>query len=84
MNSYIETSSNLNKLKELSDKLCLNNFEEEADDNNNNKIIASEINKIIDLEASKISGQKDINEKVKCYEKMFQNLKIMVGQFKFC
>jgi hypothetical protein len=83
MNSSIKTSSNLNKLKELSDKLCLNNFEEEADDNNN-KIIASEINKIIDLEASKISDQKDINEKVKCYEKMFQNLKIMVGQFKFC
>jgi len=83
MNSSIETSSNLNKLKELSDKLCLNSFEEETDDNNN-KIIASEINKIIDLEASKISDQKDIDEKVKCYEKMFQNLKIMVSQFKFC
>jgi hypothetical protein len=83
MNSSIETSSNLNKLKELSDKLCLNNFEEETDDKNN-KIIASEINKIIDLEASKISDQKDIDEKVKCYEKMFQNLKIMVSQFKFC
>jgi len=83
MNSSIETSSNLNKLKELSDKLCLNSFEEETDDNNN-KIIASEINKIIDLEASKISDQKDVDEKVKCYEKMFQNLKIMVSQFKFC
>jgi hypothetical protein len=83
MNSYIETSSNLNKLKELSDKLCLNSFEEETDDNNN-KVIASEINKIIDLEASKISDQKDVDEKVKCYEKMFQNLKIMVSQFKFC
>jgi hypothetical protein len=83
MNSSIETSSNLNKLKELSDKLCLNNFEEETDDNNN-KVIASEINKIIDLEASKISDQKDVDEKVKCYEKMFQNLKIMVSQFKFC
>ena len=83
MNSSIETSSNLNKLKELSDKLCLNSFEEETDDNNN-KVIASEINKIIDLEASKISDQKDVDEKVKCYEKMFQNLKIMVSQFKFC
>jgi hypothetical protein len=83
MNSSIDANTNLVKLKELSDKLCLNNFEEEADDNNN-KIIASEINKIIDLEASKISDQKDIDEKVKCYEKMFQNLKIMVSQFKFC
>ena len=83
MNSSIETSSNLNKLKELSDKLCLNNFEEETDDNNN-KIVASEINKIIESETFEINNQKNIDEKVKCYEKMFQNLKIMVSQFKFC
>jgi len=83
MNSSIETSSNLNKLKELSDKLCLNSFEEENDDNNN-KIVASEINKIIESETFEINNQKNIDEKVKCYEKMFQNLKIMVSQFKFC
>ena len=83
MNSSIETSSNLNKLNELSDKLCLNNFEEETDDNNN-KIVASEINKIIESETFEINNQKNIDEKVKCYEKMFQNLKIMVSQFKFC
>ena len=83
MNSSIETSSNLNKLKELSDKLCLNSFEEEADDDNN-KIIASKINKIMELEAFEIDNQKDNAEKLKCYEKMFQNLKIMVSQFKFC
>jgi hypothetical protein len=83
MNSSIETSSNLNKLKELSDKLCLNSFEEETDDNNN-KIIASEINKIMELEAFEIDNQKDNIEKLRCYEKMFQNLKIMVSQFKFC
>jgi hypothetical protein len=83
MNSSIETSSNLNKLKELSDKLCLNNFEEETDDDNN-KVIASKINKIMELEAFEIDNQKDNAEKLKCYEKMFQNLKIMVSQFKFC
>ena len=83
MNSSIETSSNLNKLKELSDKLCLNSFEEETDDNNN-KIIASKINKIMELEAFEIDNQKDNIEKLRCYEKMFQNLKIMVSQFKFC
>jgi hypothetical protein len=82
MNSSIKTSSNLNKLKELSDKLCLNNFEEETDDNN--KIIASKINKIMELEAFEIDNQKDNAEKLRCYEKMFQNLKIMVSQFKFC
>jgi len=83
MNSSIETSSNLNKLKELSDKLCLNNFEEETDDDNN-KVIASKINKIMELEAFEIDNQKDNAEKLRCYEKMFQNLKIMVSQFKFC
>lgn len=82
MNSSVETSSNLNKLKELSDKLCLNNFEEEPDDNN--KVIASKINKIMELEAFEIDNQKDNAEKLRCYEKMFQNLKIMVSQFKFC
>ncbi len=83
MNSSIDANTNLVKLKELSDKLCLNSFEENNDDDNN-KIIASEINKIIDLEASEIGNQKDINKKVKCYEKMFYDLKIMVSQFKFC
>jgi hypothetical protein len=83
MNSSIDANTNLVKLKELSDKLCLNSFEEKTDDDNN-KIIASEINKIIDLEASEIDNQKDINKKVKCYEKMFHDLKIMVSQFKFC
>lgn len=83
MNSSIDANSNLIKLKELSDKLCLSSFEEETDDNNN-KIIASKINKIIDLEASEISNEKNTAEKIKCYEKMFQDLKIMVSQFKFC
>jgi hypothetical protein len=83
MNSSIDANPNLIKLKELSDKLCLDSFEEEVDDNNN-KIIASEINKIIESEAFEINNQKDNAEKLKCYEKMFQNLKIMVSQFKFC
>jgi hypothetical protein len=54
----------------------------ETDDNN--KIIASKINKIMELEAFEIDNQKDNIEKLRCYEKMFQNLKIMVSQFKFC
>jgi hypothetical protein len=83
MHSSIETNGNLIKLKELSDKLCLDSFEEVVDDNNN-KVIVSEINKIMEFEASEIENQKDKDEKLKCYKEMFQNLKIMVNKFKFC
>lgn len=75
------SNENLNKLKELSEKICANEFESEKKESNNT-ILVEEIKKTIDLETAIIDEQKTNDDKLNCYEKMFQHLKIMLGNFK--
>jgi hypothetical protein len=76
------SNQNLLKLKELSDKICLNegNISIENAENAN---LVEEIEKTINSESSVLSNQSTTDEKLNCYEKMFQKLQIMINNFKF-
>lgn len=73
---------NLIKLKELSDKICASENNELTTENENKKVI-KEIKKTIDTEFEEIKTQKTEVGKLKCYEKMFLHLKIILNNCKF-
>lgn len=75
------SNENLDKLKQLSEKICASEFEAEKKESTNT-ILVEEIKKTIDLETAIIDGQKTNDEKLNCYERMFQHLKIILGNFK--
>ena len=75
------SNENLSKLKELSEKICANELAGEKKETNNT-VLVEEIKKTIDLETAIIDEQKTNDDKLNCYEKMFQHLKIMLGNFK--
>jgi len=75
-------NDNLIKLKELSDKICEN--EKKGFTLDSESIVAvEEIKKTIDLEVDNINTQPNKEEKLKCYEKMFQKVKIILNNFNF-
>ena len=76
-----QPNENLNKLKELSEKICANELEDKKKESSSS-ILVEEIKKTIDLDTVIINEQKTNDDKLNCYEKMFQHLKIMLGNFK--
>ena len=76
------SNENLSKLRELTEKICSIENEDILETSNNRELI-KEINTVIDVELKNIDKQISEKEKLKCYEKMFLNLKIMLSNFKF-
>ena len=68
------SSENIGKIKELAEKLKIE-FEQ---DKTNNDLI-KEIKHIVDIETSNMSN----DNKLECYERMCQKIKIILNKYKF-
>jgi len=79
MNTIV-SNPNLIKLKELSDKLCT--ISENETKNEESVVLVEEIKKTIDIESKNINSTVTKEEKLNCYEKMFQKLQIIINNFK--
>lgn len=71
-------SENLIKLKELSDKLCNVNSEDDVQ----YKDAVNEIANIVEVSEDVIVDEDNTNDKLKCYEIMCSKLKIILNKFK--
>jgi alpha-N-acetylglucosamine transferase len=71
-------SENLIKLKELSDKLCNVNSEDDVQ----YKDAVNEIANIVEVSEDVIVDEDNANDKLKCYEIMCSKLKIILNKFK--
>ncbi len=76
------SNDNLAKLKELSDKICANEVSAIIKEDDS-FVLVEEIKKTIDTEYKVINDEDNKEEKLNCYEKMFQKLQIMINNFKF-
>jgi hypothetical protein len=75
----LKNNENISKLRELTEKLCNNEFENEAIDY---KEIVNEVKDIIATENENVHDEKNQANKVKCYENMCSKIKIIFNKFK--
>jgi hypothetical protein len=73
-------NDNLAKLKDLTEKICL--IQEENNLNCDCKALITEINNIIDIETKTINVLKTKNEKFNCYQRMFESITNLIKKFK--